>query len=239
MISSSRVIMVPSLLSQRRKLTQPNQRILIESHELVCSRVPCRLGAIGKYVGSDHNHNLVVSFRSKTIQSENLGHNRLSVASCRAVQILLRATAAPATAFRGWFVKEIEGRTLERSKVCTLGKFSPLQIISKTDSISSIMEKVRSAISKLLKQRMLQERSAAKRSRSSTARSSSGQWQDRMVEIANFSSGEGSVERRSERRRAAWVVTCSGAGAKWIGGGRRRGVFSRAGFLTWLRDARQ
>lgn len=49
---------------------------------------------------------------------------------------------------------------------------------------------------------MLRERAAAETIKLSTARSSSRQWQDRMVEIASFSRGEGSVERSRELRVA-------------------------------------
>ncbi|KAL0911633.1 hypothetical protein M5K25_019787 [Dendrobium thyrsiflorum] len=42
-VSSSRVIMIPSLLNQRRKLTEPDRRIIVGSHGLFCPKVPYRL----------------------------------------------------------------------------------------------------------------------------------------------------------------------------------------------------
>ncbi|KAL0916446.1 hypothetical protein M5K25_013960 [Dendrobium thyrsiflorum] len=67
MVPSSRVIVIPGLLSQRRYLTQPDRRILAVSH-----------GAIGEHTGDGHNRNLVVSFGSESPSSEGPGHNRLS-----------------------------------------------------------------------------------------------------------------------------------------------------------------
>ncbi|KAL0904412.1 hypothetical protein M5K25_026516 [Dendrobium thyrsiflorum] len=45
MVPSSRAIVVPGLLSQRRESTQPNRRILVGNHGLLCPRVSCRPGA--------------------------------------------------------------------------------------------------------------------------------------------------------------------------------------------------
>ncbi|KAL0923229.1 hypothetical protein M5K25_007274 [Dendrobium thyrsiflorum] len=42
MVPSSRAIVVPGLLSQRRYSTQPDRRILVGSHGLLRPRVPCR-----------------------------------------------------------------------------------------------------------------------------------------------------------------------------------------------------
>ncbi|KAL0923171.1 hypothetical protein M5K25_007216 [Dendrobium thyrsiflorum] len=81
MVPSSRVIVVPGLLSQRRWSTQPDRRILVGSHGLHRPRVPRRpkvgFDAIGELTGSGHSRNLVVSFGGKLPSFEGPGHNRL------------------------------------------------------------------------------------------------------------------------------------------------------------------
>ncbi|KAL0912035.1 hypothetical protein M5K25_017978 [Dendrobium thyrsiflorum] len=66
MVPSSRAIVVPGLLSQRRYSTQPDRRILVDSHGLLRPMVPYRPGvgfdAIGKHTGAGHNRYIVVPF---------------------------------------------------------------------------------------------------------------------------------------------------------------------------------
>ncbi|PKU62090.1 hypothetical protein MA16_Dca027831 [Dendrobium catenatum] len=44
MVPSSRAIVVPGLLSQRRLLTQLDRRILASSHGLLRPKIPCKPG---------------------------------------------------------------------------------------------------------------------------------------------------------------------------------------------------
>ncbi|KAL0923491.1 hypothetical protein M5K25_007550 [Dendrobium thyrsiflorum] len=69
MVPSSRVIVVPDLLSQR-------------SHGLLRPRVHCRHGVgfdvIGEHTGAGHDHNVVMPFGGESLGSEGVGHNLIS-----------------------------------------------------------------------------------------------------------------------------------------------------------------
>ncbi|KAL0912923.1 hypothetical protein M5K25_016344 [Dendrobium thyrsiflorum] len=75
MVPLSWVIMVPSLLNQRRWSTQPDKKILVGNHGLL------RFDAIGEHTGVGHNCIVVMPSGGKPPSSEGPGHNRLPMAS--------------------------------------------------------------------------------------------------------------------------------------------------------------